>query len=224
MYIGSRRKLGGIPKSQRAAYGETIQAKKDSEDRNKNPQVCTSTTTATATQNKLLSEDQINAMIDAELKKDAMGFDDSKSFKFEVSKYQRIELYPKLTKIDEQYVFGKGRRKSDGTLDKGPNGELYHADTGEVLMNKFTDDKGNKRPLRPSKRYIYYGSHFGNKEEQEKPLRFVASKESAETIQKSIRQTHIFDIGKENENKFSIWPYYGEDEEELAEREDYEQN
>lgn len=50
-------------------------------------------------------------------------------------------------------------------------------------------------------------------------ITFVASKESAETIQKSIRQTHIFDIGK-----FSIWPYYSEDKEELAEREDYEQN
>ena len=113
--------------------------------------------------------------------------------------------------------------KTKGTLQIQSSLQSENIEESTILLetsdNRDRHLPGKPKHLRPAKRYIYYGWHVGNKEEQEKPLRFVASKESAETIQKSIRQTHIFDIGKENENKYSIWPYYCEEQEEPTEEE-----
>lgn len=221
MYTYSR--LIENQKSQTAAYGETITAKKDS-------QVLTSTNTtpevsiAGGQQLKILSKEEIIAMVNAELKRDAMKpkpDDVSMAFKFEVGEEHIIEFDPKLTKVDPNFVYGKARKRADGTLDRGMNGELYHADTGDILMSKFVDPKtGKPQPLRPVKRYIYYGWHVGNEEERQKPLRFVATSDHAKTIMDYIAHTNVYAITKTAYDKLSIRAVLGTPQQNKDEGED----
>jgi hypothetical protein len=87
------------------------------------------------------------AILQADLKKEKekprVIFDGSRSFEFEINKPSAIE-FTGLPKIDDNFVYGKARY-INGVLDRGPRGEVYHADTGEVLMSKFKDKNGNLR-------------------------------------------------------------------------------
>jgi hypothetical protein len=179
-----------------------------------------------AKQQKLTTEQQEKylASIEADLKREASKpkMENSQSFKFDnVGETHRIEFDPFMTKIDPDFVYGKPMRDADGKIMKGPNGEMRHADTGEILYSKFTNKDGSKRILRPTKRYIFYGWHVNNREDQ--ALRFVANQDNAEDILNCVRQTHIFDIMKKADNKYSIKPIFSSSNESEAQSDDEEQ-
>jgi len=51
------------------------------------------------------------------------------------------------------------KRQTNGKPVRGPNGEFYKELDGSVLMGL------NGKPARASTKYLYYGWHYGNTEE-----------------------------------------------------------
>jgi|GEM_PF-1687708 hypothetical protein len=51
-----------------------------------------------------------------------MVFDTSRFFEFTSGETYRIQFDSALTRVDKEYVYGKVKRKEDGTLDRGPKG------------------------------------------------------------------------------------------------------
>jgi hypothetical protein len=132
---------------------------------------------------------------------------------FEVDVKERIEFNPALTQCKPNMIFGKVQRLANGEPKRGPNGEMYKESDGSILMGL------NGQPAKPSTKWLYYGWHYGNKEEH--PLEWAIGKQNHEKIRDFMKDLHttVFDITKKKGEKerieYKIMPVLSVDPSEL---------